>query len=165
SGAALGEPLQGHTGQVWSVAFSSDGKKIVSGSSDHTVRIWDAESGAAVKEPLQGHTDWVRSVAFSPNGKRIVSSSNDHTVRIWDADSFVNGACPLGSSTTASGCHLLNFLHVKSPYAPMCWQIHSGWVSCIPSELLFWVPTSLRIGLWSPHNTQVIGREQTKLSY
>ncbi|KAJ7448022.1 hypothetical protein FB451DRAFT_1054089, partial [Mycena latifolia] len=43
--------------------------------------------------------------------------------------------------------------------------IHGGWLSLITSELLFWVPASSRIGLWSPYNTQVIGREQTKVSY
>ncbi|KAJ7697727.1 hypothetical protein B0H17DRAFT_928257, partial [Mycena rosella] len=39
------------------------------------------------------------------------------------------------------------------------------WVSCIFLELLFWVPKAQRIGLWSPNNTAVIGRRQTKLSY
>ncbi|KAJ7688029.1 hypothetical protein B0H17DRAFT_911381, partial [Mycena rosella] len=43
--------------------------------------------------------------------------------------------------------------------------IQNGWVSCIPSELLFWVPSHQRIGLWSPYNTLVIGQQQTKLSY
>ncbi|KAJ7454251.1 hypothetical protein FB451DRAFT_1049929 [Mycena latifolia] len=54
---------------------------------------------------------------------------------------------------------------MKSPSTPLNWQISGGWVSCIPSEPLFWVPASLRNGLWSPYNTQVIGRQQTKLMY
>ncbi|KAJ6592977.1 WD40-repeat-containing domain protein, partial [Mycena capillaripes] len=78
--------LEGHTSDVRSVAFSPDGKRIVSGSHDSTVRIWDAETGAALREPLEGHTDWVGSVAFSPDGKRIVSGSDDKTVCIWDAE-------------------------------------------------------------------------------
>jgi WD40 repeat protein len=76
--------LEGHTRPVESVAFSSNGLRIVSGSDDHTVRVWDAVSGA-ILHTLEGHTDWVRSVDFSPNGLRIVSGSGDHTVRVWDA--------------------------------------------------------------------------------
>jgi WD40 repeat protein len=80
--------LEGHTGSVEFVAFSPNGLRIVSGSGDHTVRVWDAVSGAML-HTLEGHTDWVRSVHFSPNGLRIVSGSHDHTVRVWDA---VSGA-------------------------------------------------------------------------
>ncbi|KAJ7613307.1 WD40-repeat-containing domain protein [Mycena polygramma] len=77
--------LEGHTQHVHSVAYSADGKYIVSGSRDSTIWIWDAESGEQVGGPLEGHTDWVQSVAFSPDGKHIVSGSNDKSVRIWDA--------------------------------------------------------------------------------
>ncbi|KAJ7439753.1 hypothetical protein FB451DRAFT_1280643, partial [Mycena latifolia] len=55
---------------------------------------------------------------------------------------------------------------MKSPSTPLNWQISGGWVSCIPSEPLFWLPTSMRNFLWSPYNTQVIGRRQhTKITY
>ena len=77
--------LTGHTGFVTSVAFSPDGTKIVSGSWDRKVRVWDAESGQPVhEEPLTGHTDLVHSVAFSPDGTKIVSKSHHETI-IWDA--------------------------------------------------------------------------------
>ena len=76
-----------------SVSFSPDGTRIVSGSGDKTVRVWDALSGQCVLGPLEGHTDWVRSVSFSPDGTRIVSGSYDKTVRVWDASS---GECVLG---------------------------------------------------------------------
>ena len=55
----------------YSVAFSPDGKRIVSGSEDQTVRVWDAETGEVVLGPLQSHSSPVYSVAFSPDGKRI----------------------------------------------------------------------------------------------
>src|ERR1700761_963613 len=76
---------QGHRGPVTSVAFSPDGKYIVSGSVGETIRMWDAQTGKLVSDPFEGHTDWVTSVAFSPDGKYIVSGSEDKTIRMWDA--------------------------------------------------------------------------------
>jgi WD40 repeat protein len=76
--------LEGHESGVISVNHSSDGTRIVSGSYDHTVRIWDAVSGT-ILHILEGHTGGVTSVTFLPDGLRIVSGSDDSTVRIWDA--------------------------------------------------------------------------------
>ena len=75
--------MEGHTNIVYSVSFSPDGKRIVSGSSDRTIRIWDATTGKEL-EILEGHTGGVSSVSFSPDGKLIVSNSYDRTIRIWD---------------------------------------------------------------------------------
>ncbi|KAG9126262.1 hypothetical protein FRC07_004185 [Ceratobasidium sp. 392] len=71
--------------KVNSVAYAPDGRRIVSGSDDGMVRIWDAEAGDAVLEPLTGHSGWVTSVAFSPDGRWIASGSSDMTIRVWDA--------------------------------------------------------------------------------
>ncbi|KIK21039.1 hypothetical protein PISMIDRAFT_681748 [Pisolithus microcarpus 441] len=92
--------LEGHSDGVLSVAFSPDGRRVVSGSSDMTVRIWDAERGVQIGSLLQGHTDWVWSVAFSPDGKRIVSGSRDWTVRVWDAEMGVQIGSPLQGLTS-----------------------------------------------------------------
>ncbi|KAG2070981.1 WD40 repeat-like protein, partial [Suillus decipiens] len=82
---AVQTPLRGHTSPVSSVSFSPDGTRIVTGSRDKTVRLWDAATGQPVGEPLRGHTDSVWSVSFSPDGARIVTASSDKTVRLWDA--------------------------------------------------------------------------------
>jgi WD40 repeat protein len=81
-GAVL-QTLEGHTDSVTSVAFSPDGKQIVSGSDDTTIKLWDAVTGA-VLQTLEGHTYYIRSVAFSPDSKQIVSGSSDKTVKLWD---------------------------------------------------------------------------------
>jgi WD40 repeat protein len=84
TGKPIGEPLNGHEGNVLSAAFSPDGKRIVTASADNTARLWDAETGHPISEPLKGHADAVLSAAFSPDGKRIVTASADKTVRLWE---------------------------------------------------------------------------------
>jgi WD40 repeat protein len=72
-----------HDEHVSLVAFSPDGKQLISGSQDNTTRIWDAQTGTELNV-LRGHDDCVTSVAFSPDGLQVVSSSFK-TIIIWDA--------------------------------------------------------------------------------
>jgi len=68
-------------------SFSPDGKRIVSGSGDKTVKVWDAQTGQEMFT-IKGHSEGVSSVSFSPDGKRIVSGSYDKTVKVWDISSL-----------------------------------------------------------------------------
>ena len=101
------EKENAHSGFVLSVAFSPDGKTIVSGSTDQTLKVWDAGAPNPAPDPSpspnlsaptlvaaslelkaekqSAHSDYVRSVAFSPDGKTIVSGSDDKTLKVWDA--------------------------------------------------------------------------------
>jgi len=80
---------------VRDAAFSSDGRRIVSGGQDKTVRIWDANTALELLPPMLGHEDAVLSVAFSPDDQRIVSAGADGTVRIWHAGTGAQVGLPL----------------------------------------------------------------------
>ena len=75
--------LRGHIGPVTAVAFSSDGKRVVTGSLDKTAKIWDVATGKAVAT-LKGHTGGINTVAFSPDNKRVVTASADNSAKLWD---------------------------------------------------------------------------------
>ncbi|KAL5510903.1 hypothetical protein ACEPAG_4660 [Sanghuangporus baumii] len=65
-------------------ARSPDGNRLVSGSKDGRLGIWDGLTGARIGEEIKGHTDYVIDVRSSPDGTRFVSGSADETVKIWD---------------------------------------------------------------------------------
>ncbi|KIM21534.1 hypothetical protein M408DRAFT_29493 [Serendipita vermifera MAFF 305830] len=172
TGSIMGGPLEGHSDPVNSVAFSPDGKRIVSGSedltnqnmgcrngrsygkrivsgsSDQAILVWDAETGAIVGGPLEGHNNRVTSVVFSPNGTRIVSGSEDVTVRVWKNVS-----------------HETQVFNSLSPTFNDSSKMVNGWVLGPKSELLFWVPPMLRLGLYRPANMLIIAQDiVTKLN-
>jgi WD40 repeat protein len=75
--------LSGHTEVVTSVTFSSDGRSLVSGSYDKTLKLWDVQTGGVVKT-FQHHFSWVLSVSISINCITIASGSHDNTICLWD---------------------------------------------------------------------------------
>jgi WD40 repeat protein len=76
-------PLTVHEGKVFCCIFSPDGTKIVSGSSDNTLKIWDFYTGKEL-DTLTGHEGSVLSCTFLPNSDRLISGSNDCLLKIWD---------------------------------------------------------------------------------
>ena len=118
--------LYGHSDDVYSLAFSPDGKIIASGSYDNTIRLWDVASGKCLRE-LRDY--WgIRSVAFSPDGKILASGSYDKTIRLWDIHFYFmflkNGKPTPLFYAFAEG---VNFY----------WQIKRGGVESMPQAELF----------------------------
>jgi WD40 repeat protein len=75
--------FQGHTRGVNSVAFSPDGKQVLTGSQDETACLWHVSSGKQIGR-FQGHIHAVTFVAFSPDGKQVVVGDETSTVRFWE---------------------------------------------------------------------------------
>jgi WD40 repeat protein len=75
--------LTGHSGSVNSIAISQDGKTLVSGSGDNTIKIWNLDK-EVLKSTLTGHSSSVNSVVISPDGKTLASGSGDNTIRVWN---------------------------------------------------------------------------------
>jgi WD40 repeat protein len=76
------QTLEGHSGKIYSVAFSPDGLTLASGSSDSTIKLWDTATGMQ-RQTLEGHSDSVFSVAFSPDGLTLASGSYN-IIKLWD---------------------------------------------------------------------------------
>lgn len=79
-------PLRGHTDAVYAVAYSPNGKQIITGSFDKSVRVWDSTTGKLIKtlSGPAGHQNLVLTVAMSPDGRFIASGGSDNSLRLWD---------------------------------------------------------------------------------
>ena len=81
------QPIQkfsGHSTAVWTVDFSPNGQKLVSGSSDKLVKLWQLDGTELAT--MQGHKSTVWTVHFSPDGQAIASGSGDDTIKLWSID-------------------------------------------------------------------------------
>jgi len=85
--------FEGHTERIRAVAFSPDGKQVLTGagrggdlsfrSSDNSARLWDVATGKEVRR-FVGHTGYVHTVQFSPNGVWVLTAARDSTARVWE---------------------------------------------------------------------------------
>ena len=145
---------QGHTERATAVAWSPDGKEVVSGSLDKTVQIWSATTGKT-RLVYRGHTDGILAVAWSPDGRLIASSSLDHTIQVWDA---------------STGAHITTYRGHTLPAQALSWspdsrQIVSGsadqtaqvWVATTGKLILTYRGHSAPVNtvMWSPDGTRI----------
>ena len=94
--------LRGHTKKVESVAFSPDGKTLVSGSRDKTIRLWDVATGKH-KKTLKGPQKSIDSIAFSADGRMLATASRDNTVCLWDAITGTHKKTLAGHTAAVNG--------------------------------------------------------------
>jgi WD40 repeat protein len=85
AGGRLLRTLSGHSSFVQAVAVTADGKRVISGSRDNTVKVWNLETGVE-QLTLTGHSNSVRAVAVTADGKWVISGSDDNTVKVWNLE-------------------------------------------------------------------------------
>ncbi|MBD2483552.1 AAA-like domain-containing protein [Planktothrix sp. FACHB-1365] len=73
--------FKGHQATVISTVFSPDGKRVVSGGDDHTLKFWDLQG--KLLHSVDAHTERIWKLAFSPDGQILASASEDGTVKLW----------------------------------------------------------------------------------
>jgi WD40 repeat protein len=131
TGRPLGEPLA-HGAVVRAVAFSADGKRLLTGcdDADKVVRLWDLASGKLLRT-FVGHDRKISAVAFQPGGSRVLTASWDRTARLWD---LTPGAGPapgplrhedlVQSATFSRDGRLV--LTAGDDYTARLWEVASG---------------------------------------
>lgn len=143
------------TGIVCAVGSSSDGDIVFSGSSDTTLRAWDAAKGECLQTIENAHEDWIRALAVAPGGDLLLTGSRDATIRVWRVSSRSEaeakaGAGGEGEEVTGEmrsrGLPLLRLVGIL--------EGHTDWVRCFatlggPSPRLFSVSDDCTIREWA----------------
>jgi WD40 repeat protein len=79
----LARDWEAHANTVFCVAFTPDGKSLLSSSVDRTIKLWDLDDGS-LEHTFEGHADQVDGIAVSPDGSLLLSGGNDRRSRLWD---------------------------------------------------------------------------------
>jgi serine/threonine protein kinase/WD40 repeat protein len=94
---------RGHNGEVYGVAFSRDGRTIVTGGQDATVRLWNADTGEAIAV-LRGHAACIKWIDFSSDGDTFVTASDDGAINLWSLQQRRELATLTGHTTEVDAC-------------------------------------------------------------
>ncbi|KZT35368.1 WD40 repeat-like protein [Sistotremastrum suecicum HHB10207 ss-3] len=158
--------LKGHHNEVTSARFFDDGKRIISGSSDGTIRIWDATSGEPIGVPCTLHDVGVFRVSLSPNGELVASSSIDGTIWLWNLKDFLAQKSPYPYGSIKHGTSLVNslaftvdgqkLLSTSEDHTVRLWD---------EPKLLFWLPPHYRPTFVWGRCKRLIGAEATELDF
>ncbi|KAI9432252.1 WD40 repeat-like protein [Lactarius indigo] len=143
---------------VLSVAYSPDGRRIVTGFMDCTIQIWDSHIGIPLTKSLKGHMGTVTSVVFSPDGTSVVSGSDDGTVRIWDSQTGVPIREPLKGHTgpVTSVAYSPDGAHVISGSTDMTVRIWNPQTGASVREPLLGPTGPITSVAYSPDGTRII---------
>ena len=85
SGRRAQDASSGHQGQVYSVAWSPDGKQFATGAADKSFRQWDVATGKQTRAVEKAHENVVYAIAYSPKGDVIATGGDDKLVKFWNA--------------------------------------------------------------------------------
>lgn len=129
-GLSLGSlrTYEGHKNIVASMCVSMDGHWVLSGSYDHTLRLWEISTGRCI-HTFQGHTNWVESVCLSIDARWALSNSADRTARVWEV---ATGRCvrtfEANTASWRSICSTANGLYTISVgNSNICmWDVSTG---------------------------------------
>lgn len=119
--------------EVYAVAVTPDGHRVISGSHYDTLKVWDLRTGRE-EHTLAGHTGEVCSVAVTPDGRRVISASRDGTLRIWDIETGHEVRTLAGHKSavdavvvTRDGCRVIS---ASRQHALKVWDLESGREEC-----------------------------------
>ena len=164
----------GHVFPASAIAFSSNGRFILSGSEDSSIKLWDTQSGQCIRS-FNGHSDWVSSVAFSPDDQFILSGSRDNSLKLWETQSgrclrsfeghsdTVNSVAfsPDGQFTlSGSSDNSLKLWDTQSDQCIRSFNGHSSWVNAVAfspdGQFILSSSNDNSLKLRDPHSGQCI---------
>jgi F-box/WD-40 domain protein MET30 len=159
--------FKGYTSSIWSLQMNEKLKRLVTGSHDKTIRVWDIDSRECIKV-LEGHTNSVRCLQFDDS--KIISGSWDRTVKIWDFKTFECIKTLQSDMGFVLSVHFLdNILAAGCDYGIKIWNLddyssfelrgHTDWVSCVQvvsSNLLLSSSGDSTVKLWNLNTRTVI---------
>ena len=150
----FGWPLERHSRAVGAVAIDAAAERVVTGSEDGSVRVWDARNGRQIRL-LTGNTSAIRSVTVTPDGQTVASGSKDGSIRVWAVESSTPPSVFSGHTSEVTGLALSADGRVLISVSPdrtvRFWDVAAGQPSAVADDNL--LETAVAI---SPDNSFAI---------